>query len=265
MPCIQAAIADHFKMFFRDMPGETFDEIHDRQSFLHILVVFMAVIVESDGIPVIPVNSGSGNYRPAKVAADIFCHYFRITKIRFGINIEAMFVLCVTARFHFFERWTDLVFQFIKESGPESVTEIIVIKVLYMAPEAVITVAAFGKETVDVGIPFEIPAESMEDHDITRSIVLGMVQVEKHAGYYTGDRMKETVQEGTVPKEKVAEIFINSKNAMAVLDMDKLERHTGGAFHSIFISAGRTKAAVTAKRNKFEVTAVRAGVHGTAK
>ena len=77
--------------------------------------------------------------------------------------------------------------------------------------------------------------------------------------------MEGKVEERTVLKEEVAEIFINSKNAMAVLDMDKLERHTGGAFHSIFISAGRTKAAVTAKRNKFEVTAVRAGVHGTAK
>ena len=77
--------------------------------------------------------------------------------------------------------------------------------------------------------------------------------------------MKEAVQERTVLKKKVAETFINSKNTMAVLDTDELERHTGGAFHSIFISAGRTKAAVTAKRNKFEVTAVRAGVHGTAK
>ena len=77
--------------------------------------------------------------------------------------------------------------------------------------------------------------------------------------------MKETVQEGTVLKKKVAEIFINGKNAMAVLDMDKLERHTGGAFHSIFISAGRTKTAVTAKRNKLEITAVRAGIHSAAK
>ena len=77
--------------------------------------------------------------------------------------------------------------------------------------------------------------------------------------------MEETVQERTILKEKVAEIFINGKNAMAVLDTDELKRHTGSAFHSIFVSAGRTKAAVTAKRNKLEITAVRAGVHGTAK
>lgn len=168
-------------MFFRDVSDETFYEIHNRQRFLHILVVFMAVIVESNGISVIPVNPGSGNYRPAKIAANVFSHYFRIAEVRFGIDIEAMLVLGVTACFHFFERRTDPVFHFIKESGTERVTEIIVIKVFYMAPEAVITVTAFGKETVDVGIPFEIPAESMEDHDITGSIVLGMVQVEKHS------------------------------------------------------------------------------------
>ena len=64
--------------------------------------------------------------------------------------------------------------------------------------------------------------------------------------------MKETVQERTVLKEKVAETFINSKNTMAVLDTDELERHTGGAFHSIFVSAGGTKTAVTAERNEFQ-------------
>ena len=49
--------------------------------------------------------------------------------------------------------------------------------------------------------------------------------------------MKETVQERTVLKEKGTETFINSKNAMAVLDTDEFERHTGGAFHSIFVAA----------------------------
>ena len=77
--------------------------------------------------------------------------------------------------------------------------------------------------------------------------------------------MKETVQERTVLKEKVAEIFINGKNTMTVADIDELKRHTGGAFHSIFVSAGRAKAAVTTKSNKLEITTVGAGVHGAAK
>ena len=40
--------------------------------------------------------------------------------------------------------------------------------------------AAFGKETVNVGIPFEIAAKSMKDHDIAGSKIFGMVQIEKH-------------------------------------------------------------------------------------
>ena len=50
--------------------------------------------------------------------------------------------------------------------------------------------------------------------------------------------MKETIHERSVLKEKVTETFINSKNTMAVLDTDELERHTGGAFHSIFDKNG---------------------------
>lgn len=265
MSCIQTTIADHFKVFFRNVTDETFYEIHNRQSFFHILFIFVTVIVESNSISVIPVNSGSGNYWPAKIAADIFSHYFRIAEIRFGIDIEAVFMLGVTFCFYFFKRRADPVFQFIEKSSAERITEIVVIKVFYMAPEAVITVTTFGKDAVDVRIPFEISAKSVEDHDISGSEVLGMVQIEKHTGYDTGDGMKETVEEGTVLKEEVAEIFINGKNTMAVLDTDKLKRHTGGAFHSVLVSAGRTKAAVTAKRNKLEITAVRAGVHSAAK
>ena len=167
-------------MFFRDVSDETFYEIHNRQSFFHILFIFVTVIVESNGISVIPVNPGSGNYWSAKIAADVFSHYFGIAEIRFGIDIEPMFMLGVTFRFYFFERRSNPVFQFIEKSSTESVAEIVVVKVFYMTPESIITVAAFGKEAVNVGIPFEIAAKSMKDHDIAGSKIFGMVQIEKH-------------------------------------------------------------------------------------
>ena len=166
-------------MFFRDVSDETFYEIHNRQSFFHILFIFVTVIVESNGISVILVNPGSGNYWPAKIAADVFSHYFRIAEIRFGIDIEALdiealLMQSVTFRFHFFERRSNPVFQFIEKSRTESIAQIVVVKVFYMAPEAVITVATFGKEAVNVGIPFEIAAKSMKDHDIAGSKIFGM-------------------------------------------------------------------------------------------
>ena len=167
-------------MFFRDMTDETFDEIYDRQSLFHILFILVPVIVESNGIAIIPVNPGCGYDGSAKIAPNIFSNYFRIAEIGFGIDIETLFMLGVTFRFYLFERRANPVFHFIEESCAESISQIVVVKVLYMAPEAVITVTAFGKETVDVRIPFEIPAKSVEDHDVAGSKIFGMVQVKKH-------------------------------------------------------------------------------------
>lgn len=77
--------------------------------------------------------------------------------------------------------------------------------------------------------------------------------------------MKEAVEERAILEKKVPEIFINGKNTMTVLDVDEFEGHTGSALHGIFVPTGRTKAAVTAKRDKFKVPAVRAAIHCTAK
>lgn len=49
-----------------------------------------------------------------------------------------------------------------------------------MVPKAIIAVAAFGQDAVNMRIPFQIPAERMKDHDIAGSVIFGMVQVEKH-------------------------------------------------------------------------------------
>ncbi len=83
-------------MFFRDVTDETFDEIHDRQGLFHIEIIFMAVIVESNGISIIPVNPGCSDNGSAKVAPNVFRNDFRIAKIGFGIDIESLFVPGVT-------------------------------------------------------------------------------------------------------------------------------------------------------------------------
>ena len=221
--------------------------------------------MESNGIAIIAVNPGCGDDRPSKITTDVFRHYFGIAEIWFCIDIEAMFVLAVALCFDFFERWSDCVFQFIEKSCTESVTQIVVVKVFHMAPETIIAETAFGEKAVDVGIPFEVTTKSVEDHDIAGRKIFGMVQFEKHARYDTGDGMEKAVEERTVVKEEVTEIFINGKNAMTMLDIDEPKSHTVGAFHGIFVAAGWTKAAVTAKRDKLEVAAMRASVHGATK
>jgi len=49
-----------------------------------------------------------------------------------------------------------------------------------ITPKAIIAVAALGDQTVDVGIPFEIPAKSMENHDTAGSEVSGFVHFKEH-------------------------------------------------------------------------------------
>ena len=220
------------------------------------------MIVESDRITVIVIDPGSSDDRPAKITTDILSDYFGVTEIRFSIDIETMFMFAVTSCFYFFKRRPDPDFQFIEESGAESTAEIVIVKVPDMTPGAVIT---FGEEAVDMGIPFEIPAKSVEDHDISGSEIFGLIELEKHTGDDTGNRMEETVQERAVLEEKGTEIFINGKDAMTMVDIDELKKHRGGAFHGVFISAGRTETAATTERNEFQLAAVGTAVHGTTK
>ena len=225
----------------------------------------MPVIVERDRITVIVIDPGSSDDRPAKITTNILSDYFGVTENRFSIDIETMFMFAVTSCFYFFKRRPDPDFQFIEESGAESTAEIVIVKVPDMTPGAVITVTAFGEEAVDMGIPFEIPAKSVEDHDISGSEIFGLIELEKHTGDDTGNRMEETVEERAVLEEKGTEIFINGKDAMAMADIDELKKHRGGTFHGVFISAGRTETAATTERNEFQLAAVGTAVHGTTK
>lgn len=225
----------------------------------------MTVIVERDRITVIVIDPGSSDDRPAKITTDILSDYFGVTEIRFSIDIETMHMFAVTFGFDFFKRRADPDFQFIEESGAESTAEIVIVKVPDMTPGAVITVTAFGEEAVDMGIPFEIPAKSVEDHDISGSEIFGLIELEKHTGDDTGNRMEETVQERAVLEEKGTEIFINGKDAMAMADIDELKKHRGRAFHSVFITAGRAETAAATERDEFQLAAVGTAVHGTAK
>lgn len=178
---IKAAIADHFVMLFRDMPDQTLDELHDRDGFLDIFVVLMAVVMESDKVTVVFVNTRGGDDWPAEIAAYIFDDCFGVTGIGHGINVEAILMLPVTACLYFFKRGSDHSFHFIEKSGTESVAEESIVEIFYITPETVIAVTAFGNETMDVRVPLEVPAEGMEDHDKAGSEVHGFILLKKQA------------------------------------------------------------------------------------
>ena len=132
-----------------------------------------------------------------------------------------------------------------------------------VAPKAIIAVTAFRNKTMDMRIPLEISPKGMQNHDETRSEVSGFIEIRKHSGDDTGNSMKQAVKEGAVIEKEITKILINGENIVTMLNINKLTGHGSGSFHRILIAAGRTKPAVTAKRNKLKLSAVRTAIHGT--
>ena len=106
VPCVETAISNHFKVFFRDVSDETFDKINGRDSFFHIFFVFMPVIMKSDQFTIIFINAGSGYGRTPEITANIFDYIFGITFLRFRINIKTIQMVRIVFCFCFFKRRT---------------------------------------------------------------------------------------------------------------------------------------------------------------
>ena len=264
VPGINAAIADHLKIFFRDMADQTLYKLHDRDGFFHIFIILMAIVMEGNEVAIVFVNAGSSDHRTAEIAADILDSSFGITGIGFGIDIETVFVFPVTASLHLFKRRADLSLQFIKECRTEGIAQISIVEMMSLAPEAIVAVTALRNKAMDMRVPFEIPAEGMKDHDETGSEVQGFILLKKHTGNNAVYGMEKTIEEGAVFEEKESKLFINGKDTMAVGDINELKGHGSSALHGIFVTGG-TEAAVAAKGNKLEPAAVRAAEHSTAK
>lgn len=134
-----------------------------------------------------------------------------------------------------------------------------------IAPEAVVTIAALGNEAVDMGVPFQIPAESMEDHDKAGREVHGFIEFQEHAGHDTGNSVEKAAEQAPVMEEEIPELFINGKNAVAVGNINEFKGHIRSALHSVFIATSGAETAFAAERDKFMFPTFGAAVHGAAK
>ena len=132
----------------------------------------MAVVMEGDKVTVIFINTGSGDNRPSKITTDVLSDDLGITFIRFCIDIETIFMIFVAGSFNPFEGRSEFCFHFIQKSGAEGITKESVVKVFYIAPEAVITVSPFRDEAMNVRVPLKISAKGVKDHDETGSKIL---------------------------------------------------------------------------------------------
>ena len=262
---INATVADHFEMLFRDMADEARYELHDRKGLFNICAIFVAVVMEGDKVAIIFVNPGGGNDGTPQIAPDVFYGSFGVAFIWSGIDIETVFVFPVTAGFHLFEGRTDSGFHFVQQGSAESIAKVCIVKMADIPPETVIAVTAFRNKAVNVGIPFQVSAKGVKNHDKTGSEIHGFVLFEKHAGNNAVNSMKKAVKEGAVIQEKIPELFVNGENTVAVRGIDEFKGHGGSALHGIKVAAGRTEAAVAAERDKFQLSAVGTAVHGTAR
>ena len=154
MACIKAAVTDHFEVLFRDMADEAANKFHSRDGFLYIGAIFVPVVMECDIFPVIVIDTGGGNHRPAKAAPNVFDNFFRVTFVWFCIDIKTMFIVTIAQSLCFFEGWAEFTLHFIKESSTEGIAQESVVKIVHIFPETAVTQSAFGQQAVDMGVPF---------------------------------------------------------------------------------------------------------------
>ena len=67
-----------------------------------------------------------------------------------------------------------------------------------MAPDERPANAALRNETMDMRVPFQVPAKSVEDANKTRSKEFGFVVFMKHTQANPADSREEAVQKGPV-------------------------------------------------------------------
>lgn len=113
MPCIEPIITGHLEMLFRDMLDDEGNKVHTRESFFHIGIILVFIVVKSHMIAIVRINARGGNNRSSKITTDVFYDSVRVAEIWFGIDIETVFIFFVNGCFGLFKRRTDMRFQFI--------------------------------------------------------------------------------------------------------------------------------------------------------
>lgn len=191
---INAIIAKHIKMPFWDMNDKAFDKIKGRYTLSDCFIIFMPCVMKRNKIPVVVINSGTGNDRLTKVATDVFNCDIRSAKVWFGPNIKAIFMLFINGIFDFVERRPKSLGKLFKEDFTESIAKKVIVKVFNRSPRSKVASTPFRNKGVYMRIPFEIPAKGMKNADEARGKMFRLIHLKKHTKNNIADRMKEAVQ-----------------------------------------------------------------------
>lgn len=219
---IDTIITQHFKMLLWYVDNQSLDEFHGGDAFGNHFVIFVSGVMESNKIPIIFVNTGRSNYGSPKISCDVFDCGLGSAVIGFGSNIEAFLMILINMVFDFFEGRPQPFGKQIQKHFAESISEEGIVEVSHFSPWRERTCPALGNKSMDMGIPFQIPAESVEDADKTRGKIFFFIEVVEHAKYNRPDSMKQAGEKRTIFKEKDSEFFRNGENAVAMIAGDQL-------------------------------------------
>lgn len=262
---VDAVIANHFEMLIGDMDDETLNEFNRRNGFDNEFVVFVPVVMESDMRAGVRINTGGGDNRSAEVAANVLGNDRGIAVVGLGVDIEAFAMIAVNSRFNFFERRTEFGMETIEKGSAERLAQESIVKVYNAFPRRDTPNGNLRDKDMDMRIPLKAATKGMKNTDKTGSEALGFIKFAEHAKDNVADRMKKTIEQGTISAKEDAKFFRNSKDTMPVNALNDLERHGSGTLDGIEITAGGTETAFAAKGNKFECTTRSTPIHSSAK
>lgn len=158
-----------------------------------------------------------------------------------------------------------MLFQFIQEGSLESPAQVSIVEMFYDSPETVVRKTALSKETVDMWIPFQGSAESVQDADKSRDEVSAFIHLVEKPEDDAADGLEEAVKQGTVVEEEGAQVFINGEDDMPVSTAEEFEGHFSGAIDAVLVTTGRAKFGMAAKGDEFKLPTMSTAIHGPAK
>lgn len=178
---IDAVVSEHFEMFFGDMDDEVFDKVQSGNAFFNGFVVFVSCVVESNKFTVLFIDAGGSNNRAAKVSADVFDSDIRSAKIWFSPDIETFGMIFIDIIFDFSEGGADGISHLFQKNLAKSISKESVVKMFEGTPNSEVTGNAFGNQSMDMRIPFQVTTEGVKDTDKSGSKAFGFICIVEHA------------------------------------------------------------------------------------
>lgn len=171
---VDAVVAEHIEVFFRDMYDQALDEIKSGDCFDDTLVILVPLVPESDGRPIVAKDPRLRHGRPANVAGNIVGYVFGRVEIGAGgMDIKAIAIAVVKVIFERAEALCPkLFFQEAKQSGLPLFAQHGKRDVVKILPSLAVAASAFGKQDMYMGVPLEVTAESVQAAEDARGELL---------------------------------------------------------------------------------------------